>query len=195
MHASSMIARASIPYFDLIEQLCHHKLLGPEVFVHEVGFSNLPFCIGALESSSGTKILHWPWQFLCTCSETFNLGTLTATFENITTGKSPLFVSPALVYMEQTTEAYSQLFQSMLVMYHSLKNVKAVDSDEESLINATELAFFDSIHLWCFIHIRDLRKLTGLCFLPQLNKKWFVTYSDGNCTACTTKVCLYVVDD
>ena len=58
MHASSMIARASIPYFDLIEQLCHHKLLGPEVFVHEVGFSNLPFCIGALESSSGTKILH-----------------------------------------------------------------------------------------------------------------------------------------
>ena len=57
-------------------------------------------------------------------------------------------MSPALVYMEQTTEAYSQLFQSMLVMYHSLKNVKAVDSDgEESLINATELAFFDSIHL------------------------------------------------
>jgi len=49
--------------------------------------------------------------------------------------------------MEQTTEAYSQLFQSMLVMCHSLKNVKAVDSDgEELLINAIELAFFYGIH-------------------------------------------------
>lgn len=146
------------------------------------------------KSSSGTKILFWPWQFLCTCSGTFNLGTLTATFENITTEKSPLFVSPGLIYMEQTTEAYSQLFR-MLVMCYSLKNVKAVDSDEESLINAIELPFFYGIHLWCFIHVCDLRKLTCLRFLPQLNKKWFVPFSDGNCTVRTTKVCLYVVDD
>ena len=37
------------PIFDLIEQLRHHKLLGSEAFVREVGFSNFPFCNGALE--------------------------------------------------------------------------------------------------------------------------------------------------
>ena len=48
-------SKGKYPYFDLIEQLCHHKLLGPEVFVHEVGFSNLPFCIGALEKQLRDK--------------------------------------------------------------------------------------------------------------------------------------------
>ena len=48
-----------------------------------------------------------------------------------------------------------------------LKRIKAVGSDgEDSLINAIQLAFPDSTHLRCFIHVRDdlLPKLTGLCF-------------------------------
>jgi len=50
-------SKGKYPYFDLIEQLCHLKLLGPEVlnFVHEVGLSNLPFCVGALEKQLRDK--------------------------------------------------------------------------------------------------------------------------------------------
>ena len=41
------------PILHLIEQLRHHKLLGSEAFVCEVGLSNFPFCIGALEKQLG----------------------------------------------------------------------------------------------------------------------------------------------
>ena len=58
-------------------------------------------------------------------------------------------------------------------------------------IKAIKLAFSDSIRLQCFTHVQDelLRKLTHCAFQPQVKNKWFVTFSDGNNIAPTTKVC------
>ena len=67
---------------------------------------------------------------------------------NKTTRASPSFVGPIFVHTEKTCESYYHFFTTLL---------------KQVIVKAAVHGFSDKlIHLRCFIHIKDKRKLTEM---------------------------------
>ena len=88
---------------------------------------------------------------------------------NTTTGKSPAFYGPIFVHTEKTYESYFHFFSTLLKLEPSLTKLIAVGTDgEQAIVKALKAIFPNTVHLRCFIHMKDniRRKLTEL-LLPE----------------------------
>jgi hypothetical protein len=136
-------------------------------FIKKVTFGITPEVILAFEQQL-TDIVRFctnPVRFsVMGIDPTFNLGKF---FVTLTTYKhpmlilkqsqeNPVFVGPAFIHMEQTTQSYYSFLSHLIGNKQSFQNLQAYGSDGEvSLINALIAAFHKSIGLRYFLHMKN----------------------------------------
>lgn len=95
---------------------------------------------------------------------TFNLGNFSVTpttyrchkIVNVSTGKSPVFLSPMLVHQSKTEETYQYLASSVKQFNPNTVSLQAFGTDDErALSNAFNEEFPVVDHHRCFIHLHN----------------------------------------
>lgn len=137
-------------------------------FIQNVKFGNTPEVILGFEQQM-TDIVRFctnPLRFsVMGIDPTFNLGKF---FVTLTTYKhpmlvlkesqrNPVFIGPAFIHLEQTTQSYYSFLSHLTGQKPSLKELQAYGSDGEvALINALLAVFGENtIGLRCFIHMKN----------------------------------------
>ena len=84
---------------------------------------------------------------------------------SVRSGKSPVYIGPTMIHYRKTFHTYFFFASTLIGLHQELQGLRAFGTDgEKSLVDASSHEFRYTIHLKCFIHVRQniKRKLQEL---------------------------------